>query len=104
MLKDIYNIWDIPLIIIYLIIIFSIAFFYKNYKKKKNNYYQYFFLGLIIKAIGGLAFASIYIFYYQGGDTMYYQIGGVTLDNVLFRNPTHFFELCLPLQKISLLI
>jgi len=92
MFKDIYNIWDIPLIIIYLLIIFSIAFFYKNHKIEKKDYYQYFTLGLIIKIIGGLAFASIYIFYYQGGDTMYYQIGAESVDQLLFKNPTHFFR------------
>ena len=59
----------------YFFIIIIIGWFIKS--RNQNNYpeYKYFLTGLILKMLGVLVFCLIYVFYYQGGDTVNYFIG-----------------------------
>lgn len=58
---------------------------YSNNKHKAH--YRYFIPNMIYKFFFGLAFAAIYIFYYKGGDTVWYWDGSVKLVNLLFKDP-----------------
>lgn len=82
-----YTSWDLFLAPIYFILIWMAAMVYM--KKYVHNPVQryYFKRGLLLKIIGGLAFTLIYMFYYGGGDTMCYYLGGEYISSVFFHDP-----------------
>lgn len=49
-----------------------------------------FRLTIGLRVLGGLAFMSIYLFYYAGGDTIAYYDSAVPVVNLLFKNPTQW--------------
>ena len=64
-------------VLFWLFIIYSVAFIIKELKYANNSqvFKKYFLPGLTVKILGALAFDFIYIFYYNGGDTVaYYQL------------------------------
>ncbi|MFH2142209.1 MAG: hypothetical protein ABIJ97_07300 [Bacteroidota bacterium] len=66
------NIFDFILSPVYILIILLIA---RNIKRKnieKHPEYKYYIPGLFVKIFGGLAVVLIYLFYYDGGDTVAY--------------------------------
>lgn len=86
------DLWDWLLLPIYLFIIFTIALFIRNKHRDKSEY-KYFLWGLSAKIIGGIAFALVYVYYYGGGDTIYYFTGGRTLTQILFDSPSTYLKL-----------
>lgn len=91
------KIYDIALVPLYIIIIFIIATLVTRRNIEQKPYYKYFTAGLMVKIFAGLAFCSIYLFHYQGGDTIYYYLGSesliklavkdfLTFINILFGN------------------
>lgn len=72
----------------YILVLLLIGLAIKSKYQKKNIEYKYFFTGLLVKLLGVFLFALIYIFYYQGGDTLSYFIGSEALGNLLL----HDFE------------
>jgi len=65
----------------------------KNKNSKERPYYKYFQWGLYVKLFAGLAFAAIYLFYYGGGDTVYYFQGSESIIKMLGKNIPAFFKL-----------
>lgn len=57
---------------IYCIIIFGITFARQVYKVEKMPVYRYFTWAVVAKVFSSVAFCLIYIYYYQGGDTVSY--------------------------------
>ncbi len=93
MLEGIINIFDIIGAIFLVTIIILFSNIYKNTKLKAKPEYKYFTYGLITKIVGSVALALIYVFYYKGGDTIYYFLGGETLTNAFFASPSDYFKL-----------
>ncbi|MBS1763680.1 MAG: hypothetical protein JSS90_01805 [Bacteroidetes bacterium] len=78
-----------------LFLIILIFYFAKSIKDKRivdNPSYKYYLAGLLIKIIGGIMVVLVYSFYYTGGDTVYFFFDSMTLTNLLFKNPAHFFD------------
>jgi hypothetical protein len=65
----------------------------KNKHIKEFPYYKYFVWGLWAKIFAGLAFAAVYLYYYEGGDTVYYFWGSQSIFNMLGKDVTTFFKL-----------
>ncbi len=65
----------------------------KNRHIKEQPYYKYFKIGMFVKIIAGLIFASIYLFYYGGGDTVYYFLGSESIVKMLGKDFPTFFKL-----------
>jgi len=55
--------------------------------------YKYYFLGLLFKLFSVTAFIFIFIYYYNGGDTMSYHEGSVAMRNLFYQSPGHYFDL-----------
>ena len=74
---------DIFIAIIYFVIIIFVLSLIKS--RNVNNYpeYKYFVKGAIAKLIGVLAFCLVYVFYYEGGDTINYYKGAVCILNLI---------------------
>ena len=69
---EVLTIWDLFLTPMYLFIIYLIAFRIKNKQILKYPEYKYFVWGVTFKIFGGIAFALVYVFWYDGGDTHTY--------------------------------
>lgn len=83
---------DWVLWLIYFFLIGFGVFFYKNLQKD-NESYKYFLQGFLLKAFGGLSFAVIYIYYYQGGDTMAYFRDAKLMVQTFLDQPTDYIRL-----------
>jgi hypothetical protein len=54
---------------------------------------QYLLKGFLLKAFGGMCFALIYVYYYDGGDTSEYFHSASQLNDVLLKRPSAYFDL-----------
>lgn len=77
--------------IIYLLIILSVLWFYRN--SKTGDEYKWFLKGFLVKVIGSVAFALVFVYYYKFGDSFEYYKGAVMLSNTLLNSPSDYFEL-----------
>lgn len=83
---EVLSIWDILLTPIYIFIIYIIAYRIKATQIIKHPEYTYFVKGITVKIFGGIAFALVYTFYYQGGDTYTYFIDSRALGKLFLTN------------------
>ena len=74
---------DFILVPVYLIIVFFIASLIKNRYKNKFKEYKYFIPGLVFKLFGVTFFCFLYVFYYNGGDTVNYFFGSKAVCNLI---------------------
>lgn len=54
---------------------------------------RYLLRGYLLKVLGGISFALVYIYYYQGGDTSEYFRSASTLNEILYTKPAAYFDL-----------
>lgn len=85
------GIFDWSIWLVYFTLILLLLLIYKN--SKKDVIYRYFIPGFIIKVVGGVAFALIYVYYYGFGDTFLYHKGAIVLADVLVDSPSDYFRL-----------
>ncbi len=77
--------------IIWLIIFMVMAFFIRNNNKDKAHY-KYYYWNLYAKLFFALAYGVFYVVIYNGGDTVAYYDGAVTLNNLFFKSPVLYFD------------
>lgn len=77
--------------VVYFTLILLILWVYRI--ARQEPHYQYFIQGFLIKVLGGVAFALIYVNYYGFGDTFLYHRGAVVLSQTLIDNPVDYFRL-----------
>ncbi len=77
---------DLFVATIYFIIIVGVASIIQSININKYPEYKYFTKGLIAKLIGVTVFCLVYVFYYEGGDTVNYFLGSKALVGVLFQD------------------
>ena len=83
---------DVALLIIYSVLILIFAYFYQKKKVESNQVYQFYTLGLFVKLLGGMIFAFIYLFVYEG-DTLDYFNSAICLYNLMIKNFSQFWEI-----------
>ncbi|OFY88722.1 MAG: hypothetical protein A3K10_11375 [Bacteroidetes bacterium RIFCSPLOWO2_12_FULL_31_6] len=66
------GLYDFVLAFLYLFVIYVFALFYVRLKKQENPEYKYFLWALSAKLFGGIFFTLFSIYYYSGGDTIFY--------------------------------
>lgn len=85
---------DFILIPLYLGIILFFSIARKNDHIESKPYYKYYVPGLFLKIGGGIALCLIYTFYYTtGGDTLNYFDSDLAMINLLFKDPSCFFNI-----------
>lgn len=87
------NLKDLVLTPLVIFLILYVSTLYKNYQIRKNSSFEYYIPGLLAKIFGAISVCLIYQFYYRGGDTTAYFSDGVTMVNLLFKNPSYFFNI-----------
>ena len=78
--------FDIVLVPIYLAIILIVCARIKSKNIAHFPEYKYFTKGIFFKLLGVSAFMSIYLFYYDGGDTVGYFSGSRAVGNLIFED------------------
>lgn len=73
-------------------LILIIAYMYQSRKQIKDPAYKYFLPGLCAKIFGTFIFCSIYLFYYNGGDTISYFESSMAMVNLFYKSPGNYFE------------
>jgi hypothetical protein len=91
--NQVLSIWDLVLTPIYGFLIYLIAYRIKATQIIKHPEYKYFVKGLTFKIFGGIAFALVYVFYYDGGDTHTYFLDSRSLVNLMFDSPSIAFSI-----------
>jgi len=75
------------------IIILLVAKFIQVKNGNKSYYRKYFMPGLMLKMLGGLAYALVYTYYYTyGGDTSGYWKYGSLVANIIFEYPQYWWD------------
>ena len=74
---------EILLSFVYLILILIFGWIIKSRYQNKIPDYKYFVSGLLFKLFGVLAFCVVYLYYYEGGDTLNYFKGAKAIANLL---------------------
>src|SRR5436190_1013132 len=74
------------------LIVFLIIFYMVGRKIRYNNIerepcYKYFIRGMFVKVFGGIAVCLIYIYYYNGGDTVNYYHDNTVLVRLFVLKP-----------------
>ncbi|MBI9069880.1 MAG: hypothetical protein JEZ09_21485 [Salinivirgaceae bacterium] len=87
------TIQDALIVPLLLIVAYFVATRIKNKNIDEKPYYKYFRIGLFVKIFAGLAFAAIYLFYYGGGDTVYYFWGSGSIVKMLGKDIPTFLKL-----------
>lgn len=68
-------------------------------KSKKMSalhpHYKYYFSGMAFKLFAVISFLLIFIYYYNGGDTLSYHKGAIAMKNLFFSSPGRYFDLLL---------
>lgn len=73
-----------------LLLIFS--YLYQNRRMILDKSYRFFMIGLAAKMAGTLLFCSIYMFYYDGGDTISYFESSMAMVNLFYKDPQKYIE------------
>jgi hypothetical protein len=82
---------DIFSAFIWVLIILVVA--QSRYVKNKHlPHYKYYMWNVAFKLFMGLAFACVYVLYFQGGDTTAYWDGAMKLNNLFFESPYLYFQ------------
>lgn len=68
-----------------------IAFVIRNNNKDKPHY-KYYYKNFYAKLFFALAYGVFYVVIYNGGDTVAYYEGAITLNNLFFKSPALYFE------------
>jgi hypothetical protein len=86
-----FNLLGILPAIFWLLIVLAIGIIIRN-KNIHKPHYRYFIPNLLAKIIFSLLFAAVYIFIYEGGDTVAYYDGANVLNNLLLKDfDTYWF-------------
>ena len=87
------SIEDLILVPLYLFVIIGLARLIKSNNINKYPEYKYFVKGLWFKIIGVIAFISIYLIYYRGGDTITYFKGAKALGELILNDSQKGFAI-----------
>lgn len=77
----------------YIIFVLVIAYGYQTQNRGNFIISKYFLSAYFLRILGGLAFAIVYAFYYEGGDTLNYFNDSTIISSVLRRDPFTGLEL-----------
>ena len=74
---------ELLLVPLYILLIFIVSSVVRALYVKKYDEYKYFNYGLLFKLLGVTGFCAIYLFYYEGGDTVNYFLGTQAVGNLI---------------------
>ena len=82
-IENVFSLNDFFLIPLYLFLIFIVCGLIRSRNINLYPEYRYFVSGIFLKLLGVSFFCLVYIFYYEGGDTVNYFYGAKALVNLI---------------------
>jgi hypothetical protein len=68
-------------------------YIYLKYQKNKHlPHYRFYIPATLFKIFFAILFAAIYMFYYKGGDTVWYWDGATKMVNLFMKSPSLYFD------------
>jgi hypothetical protein len=92
-LSDYLSAGDFFIFFAYLFIIWLVLYFIKKNNEEENPAYKVFLPAFFAKIFFGIVFTFIYLFYYQGGDTISYFWSTRALSRLVFVDPQAAFSI-----------
>jgi hypothetical protein len=86
---------------IYCIVIFAITFGLQVFRIQKNPVYRYYTWGVFMKVMSSVVFCLIYIYYYNGGDTVSYYETSRALVNLALKDIGSCFDVVTSTPSLS---
>ncbi|MDX2359887.1 MAG: hypothetical protein QNK23_03705 [Crocinitomicaceae bacterium] len=80
------------IVIILIIILLGSSKKAKMLKTPGNEHYKYYMYNIYFKIFFALIFGSIYVYYYNGGDTIAYWDGAAKMNNLLWKSPANYWR------------
>ncbi len=77
---------------VYMLLIMGISFYVQVTHIKKEKIYRFYTWAVLAKIFSAVAFCMIYIYYYDGGDTVSYYESSRALVNMGMKNPGNFVQ------------
>ncbi len=90
-----FNILDLTLTPIYLVVVLLIFYKIRSSYIQEFPYFKYLIPGLLVKIFGALSMCFVYIYYYQGGDTLNYFYSSRVMLELAKINPKVFIDILL---------
>jgi len=81
------------LVSVFLVGVFVFMAIQKQRKYAGTPHYRYYLGGLLFKLASVTAFLWIFVYYYEGGDTLAYHEGTIAMKNLFFESPSRYFDL-----------
>lgn len=78
-------------LVVIMIVLISSSKKAKLLKTKGNEHYKFYMWNIYFKMFFALVYGSIYMFYYEGGDTMAYWKGAEKLNNLMWESPINYW-------------
>lgn len=79
--------WEILALPLFFMMVFVIASRIRNRNIEVSPHYRYLLPGLFAKIFGGIFLGIIYVYYYQGGDTVSYYETSLAFTNLIHKSP-----------------
>lgn len=92
-MNGILSVFDIVIPSFYLIIFYFIAKSITRSRLEQEPYYRYFIPGLFIKLISSILVCLVYIYIYQGGDTLNYYNDNAAISRLMLIHPLQSIRL-----------
>lgn len=86
---------------IYMLLIMGVTFFIQIKNINKHKIYRFYSWAVIAKVFSAVAFCLIYIYYYNGGDTVSYYESSRSLVNMGLKNPANFLQEIVQAPSVS---
>src|SRR5690606_24532443 len=87
------DIMDWAIFLIYFIVFFLGVVVYRRTKLHLDDYKRFFLSAFLVKVLGGVLFALVFIYFYGFGDTFLYYKGSTVLSYTLGNDPGTWFRL-----------
>jgi hypothetical protein len=84
--------WEFPVLVIFIAVVGLVHSRKKNQEIVKHPEYRYYLWGLYSKIMGGVAFALIYVYYYDNGDTISFFLSSVPLVELFLKDPGLYLQ------------
>lgn len=93
--------WEFVAAAILILSFFFFGFVYSLQNKPDKIFPRFYFKGLGLKMLGSLAFCFIYLYYYEGGDTINYFESSMAMAKLFYKSPEKYFEVMISAPSVE---
>jgi len=84
--------WEVEIVMFLLFILIAVLFCKKMMEQEDEMSRGYFYSGLKLKIFSSIVLPLVYMFYYEGGDTITYFHDGMIMRGIFLEDPSLYFD------------